>query len=117
MVGDTPWTDLIPTSLTSNKADAWGNGWAQYRVKNGVVYLRGQIKKNSGNFAADDDIAQIPVNYLLPKALVYGALLCYATAGSVAWIMIMDTGMIRVRGFSAAFSYVILDNISWPLAQ
>lgn len=57
---DSGWQDCITSSLSSNKGSASSIGWAQYRVKNGVLYFRGSVQRNSGTWAAGDVICRIP---------------------------------------------------------
>lgn len=106
------------TRLTTLEADA---GWlnipaatgftsaANYRKIKNIVYLKGQINKNTGNIAASDAPFTLPVNYRpldLYNALVAGNTNFYAKLQ----INTNGTTVIATPGGTAS-TYIRLDNL------
>lgn len=100
----TNWSNVVAKS-------GYTNNDCRARVKNGIVFVQGQITKNSGNMDVAD-IADLPAGIPAPK---YELILTAASAiDDTMKIRIGDNGVIGVVGTSSR-SYAVLDT-SYPAA-
>jgi hypothetical protein len=107
--GDTGWVALPPASGFSGGSPA-----LQYRVLNGVVYLRGQLTKSSGNIAQGDVLCALPTAIQTPnKVFVCGS----STAGGLMEVTYGGSANnISVRSSpTVGATYVFLDPISFAV--
>lgn len=98
---DTGW-DPIPAAAGFTSA-------AEARVKAGVLYLRGQFTKNSGNIATSDVLGNLGNGYRP------GAIAGYNMVGSTDsyFKVVIFNGVISISGVGgSASNYVRLDGIA-----
>lgn len=108
---DTGWTTFTPTSsaFDGNSAEP-----PQYRVLNGVVYLRGQIDAHTGNIATSN-ITTLP---LIARPSGQRWISSQYFGGSVPARIIIDTaGLMAINTNGASSTYVRLDGIQYPVAS
>lgn len=112
--GDTGWVNVpLASGYTTS-----GGLTPQYRVKNGIVYFRGQVQPSSGTFST----STVAISSPLPSAYWPGgsgyAMATAVTSSSAiqARLYVPASSGILTVGFSATgASYVDLSALSYPL--
>lgn len=102
------------TNLTAASGFTTGTPTPQYTIRNGVVYLRGQITKNSGNVADGDILCNVPAAARPPESVtrpVSGGSGASSMRGFVA-----TGGDLSVHApKSGSSTYVTIDGLQWIL--
>lgn len=111
-VDDSGWQSL-PSQ--SGGYSAKPQTFVQYKLRGGVVILRGQLNRNNNsNITVNDVMATFPAGLRVNQAMAFRAV---GASGAELVVAVNPDGTLGFNRVNGSSNYVILDGISWPVDQ